>query len=160
MTATPTTIKIAKLPSVLLTRRSALPDVPAIYFVLAPDREVLYVGRARSLSARWRGSSHHRYAQVDLDGARIAWLAIRDAESLPDLERSLIERFQPRLNGTRISVTALGPVLHVQIKLDGEQVVQFLRYKSSQFLHNNSSAARKLMFDRLAQIDAQEAAKQ
>jgi hypothetical protein len=41
----------------------------------------------------------------------------------------------------------------ISIRFEGAEAERFLNYKESQFLKNNAEAARKLMFERLAQID-------
>ena len=63
-----------ELPCLPLSRRLELPDVPAIYFAVSEVDEVLYVGRALSLRARWRGT-HHRKAELEeVKDVRIYWL--------------------------------------------------------------------------------------
>ncbi len=92
------------LPSLPVARRLELPDCPAIYFGLSESGEVMYVGRAVSLVARWRGT-HARRAVLEATGhARISWLAVEDAEELPALEEDLIRLLRPPLNGTSLPV--------------------------------------------------------
>jgi hypothetical protein len=43
--------------------------------------------------------------------------------------------------------------IHVNFQLQGEEVKRFLRYKQSQFLRNSSEAGRKLMMERLAELE-------
>ncbi len=66
------TIDPAVLPSLPLDERSALPDTPAIYFVMAGDT-VIYVGQSVNLRQRWL--AHHRLQQLnEHGGCRIAWM--------------------------------------------------------------------------------------
>jgi len=95
-----TAIAPAALPSLPLAERAALPNTPAIYFVLAGDT-VLYVGKATNLRQRWL--AHHRLKQLNEYGAcRIAWMMVDDTSLLDELERACIAHFQPVLNGTEI----------------------------------------------------------
>ena len=55
-----------------------------------------------------------------------------------------------------LNVAAVPASMHINVKIHGEDVARFLRYKSSQFLQNKSEAGRKLMLERLAQIDAEQ----
>jgi hypothetical protein len=48
--------------------------------------------------------------------------------------------------------------LHINCLLEGEEVERFLRYKSGAYLRNNSEAGRKLMLERLSQVEKQQAA--
>ncbi len=88
-----------KLPHVSLTELYELPEVSAIYYVVANDT-VLYVGQATNLKDRWR--SHHRtlqlmtfiYAGIPVD---IYWRECERAV-LSEEESKEIETFVPRLN--------------------------------------------------------------
>ena len=88
------------LPSLSVDERRELPDMAAIYFVLAGDT-VLYVGQSTSLRQRW--VAHHRLTQLNAYGnCRIAWMHVGDTNLLDDLERACIEHFSPILNNKRI----------------------------------------------------------
>ncbi len=90
------TVNPADLPSLPLDERKALPDTPAIYFVLAADT-VLYIGQSVNVRQRWL--AHHRFAQLnEYGGCRIAWMTVDDASLLDDLERACIAHFSPILN--------------------------------------------------------------
>ncbi len=94
----PITIAPAALPSLPLDERAALPDTPAIYFVLAGDT-VLYIGQSVNVRQRW--VAHHRLAQLnEHGGCRIAWMTVDAAGLLGELERACIAHFEPVLNGT------------------------------------------------------------
>lgn len=93
-----TAINPADLPAIPLAERAALPDTPAVYFVMAGDT-VLYIGQSVNVRQRW--GAHHRLQQLNEYGAcRIAWMAVDDAGLLDDLERACIAHFEPVLNGT------------------------------------------------------------
>ncbi len=109
------------LPSLPLTARRDLPDTPAIYFALASDSTVLYIGKARRLSARWHSTAHHRHTQLSAySDIRIAWLSVSDAGLLDGIERACIEHFQPPLNGSPspspVLMLRLPPDLYRQVR--------------------------------------------
>lgn len=87
------------LPSLPLTERHKLPNLPAVYFAIAEAGEVLYIGRSKKLVARW--AVHHRYVELKTIGnVRIAWLHCSDESLLPEIEGALIKYFIPTLNST------------------------------------------------------------
>lgn len=91
-------IDVANLPSIQLPPRLKLPDAAGIYFAISEDDQVLYVGLARSISARWCGL-HQRRDQLEAIGnVRIAWLLV-DVDRLVETERMFIRHFRPPLNG-------------------------------------------------------------
>jgi hypothetical protein len=91
------------LPSIPLNERSALPDIPAVYFAIGHDDVVLYVGKARRLLVRWRGTAHHRYTQLSTIGdVRLAWLPIDDDRMLQVIEALYIARIDPVLNRSKV----------------------------------------------------------
>jgi DNA-binding Xre family transcriptional regulator len=90
------TIDPLQLPSVALTDRKQLPQIPCIYFAIDPDNVVQYIGRSVNPRQRWQ--NHHRQAQ--LIGCRIAYMEC-DAALLDEVETALIEWFSPQLNGVR-----------------------------------------------------------
>lgn len=101
----PTQIDLTALPSVMMDRRCELPQCPGVYFAVAADGAVLYIGKARNIFNRWLG--HHRL--IDLkraDGVFISWLEI-DGD-LDEIEHSCIEHFRPVLNGSDVSPNTRG----------------------------------------------------
>jgi len=93
----PETIVIDALPSLALTERVQLPNESALYFVLNATNEVLYLGRAKSLKARWR--NHHRLADfMQKTDVRIAWVTVSDHYLLPAIEDACLAYFQPTFN--------------------------------------------------------------
>jgi hypothetical protein len=96
-TTTTTTIDIFALPSVPLSDRGQLPKCSAVYFIL-DGANVLYIGKSVNLSQRWL--AHHRLKQVEKIACypRIAWMEVGDSDLLADIERALIQHFEPALN--------------------------------------------------------------
>lgn len=87
------------LPFVLLEQRSQLPATPAIYFAINAIGTIQYIGRSTNLQERW--INHHRYSQLfDMGNVKIAWLDVSEPSLLPEIEKALIDWFQPRLNGS------------------------------------------------------------
>lgn len=69
----PSSLDLTALPSMCLSRRSELPEAPAIYFAIDSLDQIQYIGRSRNLRQRWL--SHHRQFQLQaIEGVRIAWL--------------------------------------------------------------------------------------
>lgn len=98
------------LPALPLSERKALPPCAAVYFVLAADDAVLYIGRSISLANRWL--AHHRLHHIEsISSCRIAWLAVSDARLLPSIEKACIERFLPSLNRTEVVRDGTNPDL-------------------------------------------------
>lgn len=93
---------LTTLPSTEFTNRSALPDLPGIYFAMKGD-EVLYIGKAVSLINRWKSETHHRYSQLaEIEGVRLAWLITDDPDLLEGIEQACIEHFRPVLNNSKM----------------------------------------------------------
>lgn len=91
-------IELLDLPSVPLNRRSELPTVPSIYFVINSNGDVQYIGRSVNPRARWM--SHHQQSNlVGIGDIKIAWIEISDHSLLPHIETALIHWFKPPLNG-------------------------------------------------------------
>ena len=95
-------IDVRSLPSLPLSWRKAFPPkVPVIYFALSQKNEVLYIGQSVNMPGRW--NSHHRLKKLEEIGdVKIAWLEVSDRAMLPELELSLINRFNPIFNIHRI----------------------------------------------------------
>lgn len=91
-------VNLAELPTVAFTERKALPDVPAVYFVLDGNGDMLYIGQSLSIARRWVSHSHHKKLRL-LGARRIAWLTVSDPSLLLQVERACIEHFQPSVNG-------------------------------------------------------------
>lgn len=96
-----TEINPLQLPSVALLEKHKLPQLPAIYFAIAENGEILYIGRSVNLASRWNG--HHRYLELkEIGNVRIAWLSCDDESLLPQIEEAMIKHFLPCLNHTLV----------------------------------------------------------
>ncbi|MEH1922854.1 GIY-YIG nuclease family protein [Nostoc sp.] len=99
-------IDIDSLPSVYLTQTSRLPQISGVYLAIDSQGIVQYIGQSTNLLSRWR--AHHRHKDLQkLDGVRICYLAISDISMLEEIERALIEYFNPYLNGLSMSLEPL-----------------------------------------------------
>lgn len=86
------------LPSVPLEQKLLLPHAPGVYFVLDAEKNVLYIGRTKSLCIRWL--NHHRLQQFEkLMSLSIAWLLLTSLDELSEVEACCIDYFQPPYNG-------------------------------------------------------------
>lgn len=97
-----TTVQISLLPSVAFEHRQDLLPVPALYFVLGVQRDVMYVGQTGNLRERWK--SHQRAIQMRPGGYRIHWWRIDDERQRIDLETKAIAYFRPPWNNSAIQV--------------------------------------------------------
>lgn len=99
-----------QLPSVPLADRKRLPSCTAIYFAIDEQDRILYIGKAKNLASRWE--NHHRlYALKEIDkeiSVRLAW-QVWNEEDLDEAEKSLIVKFQPLLNNTRVEAPTVVP---------------------------------------------------
>lgn len=93
----PASINPLELPSVPLSMRAQLPEKPVIYFAIDSEGTTQYIGKSINPKQRW--IHHHHYISLSRMGdIRIAWLEVALPEKLPELEKALIESFQPPLN--------------------------------------------------------------
>lgn len=87
-----------KLPSVLFRHYETLPIIPAIYFAIASDNSILYIGKTKYLGLRW--GNHHKFQNlIDNKCERISWYSCSPDEQ-NKLERELIKLHNPILNIT------------------------------------------------------------
>lgn len=95
----PASIDLSALPSLPLKERHKLPKCPAVYFVIEGNR-VFYIGRINNLHQRFL--VHHRWNQLKVisGNIRISWLSCSVESALPEMEKALINYFQPYLNGS------------------------------------------------------------
>lgn len=95
-TINPATVDPLKLPSLPLSRRSQLPNIKAVYFVLESEK-VIYIGKTLSLTKRW--IVHHKYKEIkERKKIKLAWIECHSVIALNALEAKLIRRFKPELN--------------------------------------------------------------
>jgi predicted GIY-YIG superfamily endonuclease len=97
-----TVVQISYLPSVAFEYRQDLPAVPALYFVLNSQRDVMYIGQTNNLSTRWKG--HQRAIQMQAGGYRIHWYRIDDEQQRITTESQAIKYFRPPWNNSAIQV--------------------------------------------------------
>lgn len=139
------------LPSLPLSERSALPDIPAIYFAIGDGDEVLYIGKARRLSERWRWNMHHRYSQLSAIGnVRLAWLSVSDESLLAGIETACIEYFAPVLNRSKVMYSV--PTQTARFPKDIYDAIARLAAGDAQ--HPPSSFNRALLFVIRAGLEA------
>ncbi|HSM52055.1 MAG TPA: GIY-YIG nuclease family protein, partial [Thermoanaerobaculia bacterium] len=86
----------------LAARIAALPEEPGIYVFLGPERQPLYVGKARSLRRRV-GSYLARELEPRLErmlaeAVDLDYLVTRDEIEALELENQWIKRHRPRFN--------------------------------------------------------------
>ena len=96
----PETINIQTLECVSYDARDSLPPIAAIYFVLSPDGEILYIGKATNLYLRWK-SHHRRHVYALIHAVRIAWIPISNRAKLVEIEQMCIQHFSPVHNGSK-----------------------------------------------------------
>lgn len=93
----PESIDLASLPWLPLEEKAAFPKRPSIYFAIDNWGDVQYIGRSVNTKQRW--AQHHKYATLSsMVGVRIAYLFVDAPELLPEIEKALIQWFQPPLN--------------------------------------------------------------
>ncbi|MCS6958992.1 MAG: GIY-YIG nuclease family protein [Pseudanabaenaceae cyanobacterium SKYGB_i_bin29] len=125
-----------ELPSLHLSNRKQLPACSAVYFVMDSNNIILYVGKAKNLSSRWR--NHHRlfeFQKFDRQfPLRIAW-KVCDEKTLDEVERRLIEQYRPPLNNREVETEAVVPaeiVLKDFLKTFSRRLIIFgIEYPSS-----------------------------
>lgn len=106
------TIKISLLRSVAFEQRQNLPPIPAVYFVLNAQLDIMYIGECADLQARWAGKKHQRAAQMREGGYRIHWYGIPgDALARKTAEKQAIEYYKPRWNRTEVPADEMKEVL-------------------------------------------------
>jgi Arc/MetJ-type ribon-helix-helix transcriptional regulator len=94
-------INICSLPSISFQERQNLPSIPAIYFVVSSEEDLLYIGQTMNLQKRWE--AHHRTKQLEsFSHVRICWLSLPNttSEELLKLEYACILHFEPLINAT------------------------------------------------------------
>jgi hypothetical protein len=147
-TLDPAQIDVTALPSVQLQDRRLLPNSPAIYFVLDAASNVQYIGRAKSLCIRWQ--VHHRLTDFrKIANVYIAYLAISDVTLLPQIERALIEYFDPPLNHRCIPAAGLK---QTALRVDAEVLRKARFYLDTEHKNVNEFLVEQLV----AYIDAHE----
>ena len=103
------TAEISTLPSLAFEHRQDLPPIPALYFALNNQREIVYIGETENLRTRFK--SHHRARQMGVGGYRIHWMEMSDADRRASAERQAIAYFRPLWNRTEVPVADTKRVL-------------------------------------------------
>ena len=98
-------VQLGYLPSLAFEHRRDLPPVPAVYFVLDAQRNVMYIGQTVNLRDRWK--AHHRALQMERGGYRIHWRGVTDEQERLDAERQSIKYFRPPWNRSEVPVADL-----------------------------------------------------
>lgn len=73
-----------------------LPMCSAVYIIFEPPNDVLYIGKARYLNLRWRGTNAHCWAKPVVK-LRVAWFPAK-WHQLSELEKMLIRAYKPKYN--------------------------------------------------------------
>lgn len=90
-------------PMLPIESKASLPPCAACYLVIA-NNEVIYVGQTTNLYRRWL--SHHRYKELQLlSNVQICWLQVSDPSVLPQMEKSLIDHFEPGMHRRHLGET-------------------------------------------------------
>lgn len=142
---------LSKLPSAEIKNLSNLPESPGIYFAV-DGKDILYIGIASNINARWGG--HHRLPDVKkLPNCRIHYFVVnKNNNELKEIESLLIERYQPKLNGSPMPQ----PPLNVRLTNQQRENLQAL---ADEYSRGNVSALIKAIADgriKLAQTDQQQ----
>lgn len=96
------TAQISLFQSLAFAHRYDLPPIPALYFVLSEQRDVVYIGQTANLRDRWK--SHHRARQMALGAYRIHWKEVADEDQRTALEKQAIAYFRPLWNRTEVPI--------------------------------------------------------
>ena len=94
--------RVWMLPSVELTDRASLPNIPAIYYATDWMGQILYVGKSTNLYLRWNSrqfGAHHKLNELSqYHGVKLHYRQ-RPLWRLDHDEAVEIERIEPLLNG-------------------------------------------------------------
>lgn len=97
---------VTLLPSVNFKDIKLLPSLPGVYFVCLDGPEVIYIGQSRNIQQRF--ASHSRIKQFRSLGASfVSWVLVENVDALLREEKSLIDRFDPSLNGISDGVNSI-----------------------------------------------------
>lgn len=147
----PESVNPLNLPSVTLSDRQLLPEMPAIYFVIDQDGRVQYIGKSVNLANRWY--VHHKSQDAhSLKGARIAWLAVSNCRLLTGIEQALINHFNPPLNQKHHEYTAMA-ALRYAAGITREEVAYKLKISITEIANwEHGRTIPKLRLDQFSQL--------
>lgn len=96
------TVNLNKLKTVEAKDSNKLPSCPGVYFIIAKNNDLIYIGIAMDIRQRLI-KGHHKYKDFLTFGIdKIKWLEVPEATEVKELlplEKKLIKRFTPVLNG-------------------------------------------------------------
>ncbi|KST68107.1 GIY-YIG nuclease family protein [Mastigocoleus testarum] len=95
----PKAVKPKLLPSIRLDNLEKLPEIAAIYFVLNDKEEVLYIGKTENIKQKWNSNAKQELLKVTRN-AIITYFPVASADSLNQIETTLIKWFKPEYNVT------------------------------------------------------------
>ena len=89
--------------SVRLEDRARLPQTSGVYAVIK-RKKIYYIGFSTNLNRRWRGKSHHRFAQTArLQQPNLHYLPL-SKDHARTAEKILIARYSPPWNYSKVPV--------------------------------------------------------
>jgi hypothetical protein len=149
----PQSLDLTSLPSVCLADRSLLPPTAGIYFAIDSLGTVQYIGKASGkdgLNGRWKSLIHHRCRQLQsIGGVKIAYMSIDTPELLPQIEKALIDWFDPPLNFSPTPerpTKRTRPTDRVNYKLDSEIRQLLSRIAERQGRNEGSQVEQLVLF--------------
>lgn len=116
MTIDPSELDITSLPWLPLEVSAAFPRQACIYFAIASDDSIQYIGRTVNPKARW--AKHHKFEELSQIGnIWIAYLFV-DESLLKQVEAALIKWFKPPLNKIGVCKPSRGNPRSIQIEFE------------------------------------------
>lgn len=102
---------ILQLSKVSLPMKHLLPEYSGIYYVLDENNNVWYIGQAKNICKRWKGKSHHRIYQLELQKKKhfIIYYERVSESQLDIVETQRIETYRPELNSTPVKTKTIRP---------------------------------------------------
>ena len=95
----PKAVKPTLLPSIRLDNLEKLPETAAIYFVLNDKEEVLYIGKTENIKQKWSSYGKQELLETTRN-VIITYFSVASADSLNQIETTLIKWFKPQYNLT------------------------------------------------------------
>ena len=128
----PKSLDISHLPCLALSEKFKLPSIAGVYLCVDRNNTVQYIGQSRNIYQRWL--QHHRANQLsEIGNIKIYYLAVSDVLLLNEIEKALINWYEPCLNFTRISIeTNEDKVIKRSISLPKNLADKIQEYSSKQ----------------------------
>ncbi len=89
--------------AVKLEERSRLPRTAGVYAVIK-RKKIYYIGFSTNLHRRWRGKSHHRFAQANKLGRPSLHYLPVSSDYARTAEKILIAKYRPPWNYSKVPV--------------------------------------------------------